>query len=144
MLNRRRAILCCCCRDLNRPNEMKTRLFLSLAGAAGIVLAALFYFCALQAQGALKFLLLIADAGVVIFVLLLLVSLIEIGAMTFALMRLAKQLTFRMIALIAAGYVAFAGVYAIGYALLVPDVRGTQILAVFCVVRWFTLWFVRV
>lgn len=120
------------------------RILLLVFGAAGIFLAALFYFLALRVQGALKSLLLIADAGIVIFVLLLLVSLIEIGVMTLALTRLAKELPFRMICLIAGGYVSFAGVYAVVYALLVPNARGTQILAALCVVRWFTLWLIRV
>ncbi len=123
---------------------MKQRVFLWLSGAAGIVLAALFYLLALQLQGALKTLLLIPDAGFVIFVLLLLVSVIELAVMTFALRHLAKQLPFRLICLIAAGYVAFAGVYAIGYAMIVPDARGSLVLAALCVVRWFTLFLVRV
>lgn len=120
------------------------RIFLLLAGAAGIVLAALFYFFALQLQGALKFLLLLPEAGIVIFGLLLGVSALEIGAMTFALRKLAEQLPPVMVCAIAVGYVAFAGVYAIGYALLVPDVRGLQILAALAFVRWLTLFFVRV
>ncbi len=120
------------------------RILLWVFGAAGIFLTALFYFLALRVQGALKFLLLLPDAGIVIFVLLLLVSLIEIAVMTFALRRLAKLVPFRMLCVIAGGYVAFAGMYAVVYALLVPETRGIQILAALCVVRWFTLWLIRV
>ena len=122
---------------------MNARILLLLFGAAGIVLAALLYFLATLAQGALSFLILIPAAGIVIFVLLLCISLVEIVVMTIALTRLATSLPNNLLNLIAMCYVAFASMYALVYALLVPDLRGIQILAALCVVRWFTLLLVR-
>ncbi|MCG3140326.1 MAG: hypothetical protein HDKAJFGB_01372 [Anaerolineae bacterium] len=121
---------------------MQTRIFLTLAGAAGMVLAALFYFLAEYAQGALSFLLLLPSAGFVIFGLLLFISFGEIFVMTAGLRRLAARLPTRLLYLVAAGYVAFAGAYALLYALLVPDPRGIQILAALCLARWFTLFLI--
>lgn len=118
---------------------MSTQLWLMLAGAGGMVLAALFYFFATRVQGALSFLLLIPSAGFVIFWLLLFVSFVEIFVMTGALRRLAPRLPPRMVYLVAAAYVGFAGGYALLYALFVPDTRGIQVLAALCIVRWFTL-----
>lgn len=119
------------------------RILLLLSGAAGIVFAALLYWLAVLLQGALSFLLLIPSAGFVIFGLLLLVSLFEIFVMTAGLRRLAARLPNNLLYLIAAGYVGFAGVYALLYGLLVPDERGIQILAALCIVRWFTLFLVH-
>lgn len=107
------------------------------------MLAALLYFFATRVQGALSFLVLIPAAGIVLFGVLLLVSCVEIFVMTAALVRLAASLPDNLLYLIAAGYVAFASIYALVYALLVPDLRGIQILAALCVVRWFTLLLVR-
>lgn len=109
------------------------------SGAAGLVLAALPYSVAILAQGSLSGLLLIPSAGFVLFWLLLLVSLVEIGVMTAALARLVSGLNHIFLYLVAAAYVGFAGVYALFYALLVPDVHGIQILAALSIVRWFTL-----
>ncbi len=121
---------------------MYARFFLLLSGAAGLGLVALFYFFALFAQGALHFLLLIPSAGFAIFGLLLFVAGAEILVMAVGLRRLAARLPRRLLYLVAAGYVGFAGVYALLYALLVPDPRGIQILAALGLVRWFTLFFV--
>ncbi|MBI4673877.1 MAG: hypothetical protein HY741_19700 [Chloroflexi bacterium] len=118
---------------------MHARFFLLLSGAAGLGLAALLYFLAALAPGVLSFLILIPAAGIVILVLLVFVSLIEIVVMTTALVRLAPHLPNPLLYVFAMGYVAFAGVYAQLYALLVPDVRGIQILAALCLVRWLTL-----
>lgn len=124
--------------------KMNKRILLLLAGAVGIIVAALFCFLALYIQGALQFLVLLPNAGIVFFLLLLAVSLFEIAVMTMALRRFAKQFPFGMVCLIAAGYVGFAGIYALLYALLVPDTRGIEILTAFCFVRWATLFLVRV
>lgn len=122
---------------------MKQRVLLLLSGAVGIFLTALFYFIALQIQGALSILVLIPSASSVIFVLILLVALVEIGVMTFALGQLARQLRPVYLYWIAAGYVSFAGVYALGYALFVADVQGIQILCGLAFLRWLTLLFVQ-
>ncbi len=114
-----------------------------LFGAAGLILAALYYFSALQMQGALSFLLLIQEAGFVIFILMFAVSLVEIVVMMIALLRLVARVSMLILGLVAAAYVSFAGVYAIGYALLVPDLRGIQFLAAFAFVRWLTLLLIR-
>jgi hypothetical protein len=122
---------------------MQTRFWLMLAGAGGMGLAAFFYFFATRVQGALSFLLLIPSAGFVFFWLLLLVSVGEIFVMTGALRRLAARLPPRLVYLVAASYVAFAGVYALLYALFVPDAHGIQILAALCFVRWLTLFLIH-
>lgn len=121
---------------------MRARSVLLLAGAAGLVLAALIYLVARRVQGAFSFLILIPAASFIFFLLLWCIALVEIVVMTYALRRLAAQLPGHWLNLIAVGYVAFASVYALTYALLVPDERGIQILAAFCVVRWFTLFFI--
>ena len=122
---------------------MRSKVFLMLSGAAGIVLAALIYFLALRVQGLLSFLVLLPSLGFVLLYLLLFVSLVEIAAMTYGLRRLAPGLPGRMLYLFAAGYVAFASVYAFVYALLVPDPTGILLLASLCVVRWLTLLFLH-
>jgi len=122
---------------------MRARILLLLSGAAGLVLAALLYFLAALAQGALSFLILIPSTGIVIFALLLFVACVEILVMTAALARLGASLPSKLLYLVAAGYVAFASAYAIVYALLVPDLRGVQILAALCLARWLTLLLVR-
>lgn len=122
---------------------MPTRIFLLLSGAVGLVLAALLYFIALNVQGWLNFLIFVPDAGIVFFLLLLGVALLEIGVMLFGLQRIASGLPNVVLYGVAAGYVAFAGVYALLYALLVIDERGIQFLAALAVVRWLTLWFIR-
>lgn len=122
---------------------MRARFLLWLCGAAGLVLAALLYFGAMLVQGALGFLLLIPSAGAVLFALLFVVSLVELFVMTVALRQLAAYLPNRLLYLVAAGYVAFAGVYAFLYALLVPDPRGIQFLAALCIARWLTLLFIH-
>lgn len=121
---------------------MRARIELALCGAAGVALAALLYWLALWAQGALSFLLLISGAGFVIFWMLLLVSLAELFVMTIGLRRLAARWPVRLLCLIAVGYVGFAGVYALLYALFVPDLRGIQILAALSLARWLTLWLI--
>ncbi len=120
------------------------RTLLLLSGAAGILLAALFYWLAMENAGVLKFLILISEAAIVIFLLLLAVALLEIGVMSLVLVKFATALPLVFLCLIAAGYVAFAGVYALFYALLVPDPLGIQVLAALCLVRWFMLFFVKV
>ena len=122
---------------------MRSKVFLMLSGAAGIVLAALIYFIALRVQGVLSFLVLLPSLGFVLLYLLLFISLVEIAAMTFGLRRLAPGLPNRMLNFFAAGYVAFASVYALVYALLVPDPTGILLLASLCVLRWFTLYFLH-
>ncbi len=121
---------------------MRARIELALCGAAGVALAALLYWLALWAQGALSFLLLISGAGFVIFWMLLLVSLAELFVMTIGLRRLAARWPVRFLCLIAVGYVGFVGVYALLYALFVPDLRGIQILAALSLARWLTLWLI--
>jgi len=118
---------------------MRARIELMLCGAAGMALAALLYWLALRAQGVLSFLLFSSAANFVIFWILLLVSLAEIFVMTVGLRRLAARLPARLLCLIAGGYVSFAGVYALLYALFVPDLRGIQILAALGLARGFTL-----
>jgi|SRR5581483_140330 hypothetical protein len=122
---------------------MRARFLLGLCGAVGLVLAALLYFGATRVPGALGFLLLVPSAGAVLFALLCLVSLVEIFVMTVALKQLAAYLPNRLLYVAAAGYVAFAGVYAFLYALLVPDLRGIQFLAALCIARWLTLLFIH-
>ncbi len=121
---------------------MRAKIFLMLAGAAGAALAALIYFVALRVQGLLSFLVLLPSFGFVLLYLLLFVSLVEIAAMTYGLRRLAPGLPVRILYFFAAGYVAFASVYAFVYALLVPDPTGILLLASLCVVRWLSLFFV--
>jgi hypothetical protein len=119
--------------------KMRARFLLGLCGAAGLVLAALLYCGATRVQGALGFLLLVPSAGAVLLALLFLISLVEIFVMTLALKQLAACLPWRLLCVAATGYVAFAGVYAFLYALLVPDPRGVQWLAALSVARWLTL-----
>lgn len=126
-------------KDDRRRVTSEARVGLVGCGAAGMVLAALFYFVAAQVQGALAFLLMTREAGIVIFAIFLGVSLVEIGVMPIALRRLAVRLPPKLWCVTAAGYVAFAGVYAIGYALLVEDARGIQILSALAGVRWLQL-----
>lgn len=120
---------------------MNRRGFLLGSGAAGLILAALFYFASNELLGVLRFLVLIPDAGSIIFLLLLAVSLFEIGVMTLALARFARQLPFGIVCAIAAGYVSFAGIYALAYALFDDDVQGVRWLSALALVRWFTLLF---
>jgi len=61
--------------------------------------------------------------------------------MTLTLRKVGWHLGKRVLLSAVAGYVAFAGVYALVYALLVPDPQGIFLLASLCVVRWVTLWF---
>lgn len=110
-------------------------------GAAGLVLAALFYLVAIEVDGALRVLVMIPDAGIVIFLILLAISLLEISVMMSGMSLLSNRLPPLLLCLIAGGYVAFAGVYALVYGLLVRDPRGILALAGLAVVRWVTLWF---
>ena len=118
---------------------MRARLFLLLSGAAGLVLAALICLVAWRVQGALSFFVLLSSASFVILLLLIFVSLFDIAVMTLALRKLAPAVPPQMLHLIAASYVAFAAVYALLYALLVPDAQGILFLAALAIVRWFTL-----
>lgn len=120
---------------------MSRRFLVLLSGAAGLVLAALFYLVAAEIDGALRVLVMIPDAGIVIFLILLGVSLFEIAVMMYALATLAMRLPLVVVCAMAGGYVAFAGVYALVYGLFVPDLRGMQVLAGLALVRWITLWF---
>ncbi len=110
---------------------------LLVAGAAGLVLAALFSWAALQLQGLLDPGL--PQARMVLFAILFLISLLEIAVMTAGLRQLAPKLARGTLNLFALGYVAFAGLYAILYALLVPDALGIMVLAGMSVLRWLSL-----
>lgn len=105
-----------------------------------MVLAALLAWFAVQVQGALAGFILLPGTGLVFFVLLAGVSVLEILVMTLTLRQVGWQLGTRVLSLAAVGYVAFAGVYAILYALLAADPRGILALASLCGVRWLTLW----
>lgn len=122
---------------------MNARALLLLSGAVGLGLAALFYLLSRAVQGTLSFLLLLPQAAIVIFVVLFLVSLVEIAVMVWALQRVEPQVPFWALGLLAAAYVAFAGVYAFGYALFAFDVRGIQLLAALAFVRWLSLLLIR-
>jgi len=122
---------------------MTTRLSFLLSGAAGLILAALLYFIAVELRGASSFIVLIPEAGLVIFAILLFISLAEIIVMIFSLKRLASQLPPCLLNLLAAVYVGFAGVYALFYALLVNELRGIQLLAALSLVRWLALFLIR-
>lgn len=123
---------------------MSRRFSVLLTGAAGLILAALFYLVAAEIDGALRVLVMIPDAGIVLFLILLGVSLLEIAVMMYALATLGPRLPLTILCFIAGGYVAFAGVYALVYGFLVPDLRGVQVLAGLALVRWVTLWFLPV
>jgi hypothetical protein len=123
---------------------MKERLVVAGGGAAGLGLAAIFHFAALSLQEKLSFLLLLPAGGAVIFVLLSGISLLETGLMLLALRRFAAQLPLRFLGAACALYVSFAGVYALGYALLAADARGIQLLSALAVVRVGTLVFIPI
>lgn len=123
---------------------MSRRFAVLLTGAAGLVLAALFYLVAAELDGALRVLVMIPDAGIVLFLILLGISLLEIAVMIYALASLAPRLPLMFLCVVCGGYVAFAGVYALLYGLFVPDLRGMQALAGLAFVRWVTLWFLLV
>ncbi|HZQ06269.1 MAG TPA: hypothetical protein VFD70_06780 [Anaerolineae bacterium] len=122
---------------------MNARLSLLLFGAAGLLVAALLYFITAQIRGALSFVILTPEAGIVIFAILLFISLAEIVVMIFTLNRLARQLPPRLLNLLATIYVAFAGVYALFYAVLANELRGIQLLAALSFLRWLTLFAIR-
>lgn len=107
-----------------------------ICGAAGLGIAALFYFVALQVLGMLEYLPPIPEAGIVVFLLILGVALLESGAVILVLIRLATLAHSILLFWITAGFVGFAGVYTLAYGLFASDVRGVQVFAGLAVVRW--------
>lgn len=123
---------------------MSARLAFLLSGAVGLVLTALLYFAGVALHGILGFLVLLPQYNFTLFIILLFVAFVETIVMALGLQRLVWRLPNQLLNLLAAGYVGFAGVYALLYALFVNDPLGVQLLAGLGIIRWLALFTLRV
>ena len=121
---------------------MKARLIVAASGALGLAFAAFLYYLASDVRGSLRFILAIPDPNIVIFLALLSVSLLEIGIVLLVLIRFASRVPLPLLSFVVAGFVGFAGIYALLFGLFSRDALGIQVLAAFAVVRWLTLFFI--
>src|SRR4051794_10359904 len=91
--------------------RLKARIWLMVYGAAGLVLAALFYFAALEIHGVLEYLPLVPEQGIIIFLLFLGLEFLEMGGTVFGMMWLAARVPMVVLDVIAPVYVALGGIY---------------------------------
>lgn len=121
---------------------MKPRVILVASGVFGLAFAAFLAYLANDVRGSLRFALAIHDPNLVIFLALLSVSLLEVGIVLLILIRFAPRLPLPLLSFVAAGFVGFAGIYALLFGFFSRDALGIQVLASFAVVRWLTLFFI--
>lgn len=119
---------------------MNVRRGLIGSGAAGLLLAALIYLAALPLRGVLGRFLPLRGAEMPIFVFWLVVSLVEMPVMVFALRQMREE---RWALLLNAVYVAFAGVYAALFILVVDDAQLGALLAGLSAARWASVVWMR-
>jgi hypothetical protein len=110
---------------------------MALSGAVGILLAALVYFLAKRANGALSMVIPVREAEIVIFAVLLMISLLEMPVMIVGLRQLRAASVSRVLAYAAnTFFVAFAAVYAALQVLFFGESNYSDLLAGLSVLRW--------